>query len=171
MRTLSCQCNSPSKRALHTSSFVAFSALSIIAMFCDFFGSRTLFSWLHKLEFGPLTPLLDDRLVEFETNNVSIISSFTLLSYKELNTLTSYRGEMQWRQRCASNATVQGRQGLTGKSSPSAGPTPSVGRSSRAPCPSATASASAKQPHPSQRLSLTACAPETPPGELRPPRP
>ena len=89
MRTLSCQCNSPSKRALHTSSFVAFSALSIIAMFCDFFGSRTLFSWLHKLEFGPLPPLLDDRLVEFETNNVSIISSFTLLSYKELNTLTN----------------------------------------------------------------------------------
>ena len=171
MRTLSCQCNSPSKRALHTSSFVAFSALSIIAMFCDFFGSRTLFSWLHKLEFGPLPPLLDDRLVEFETNNDSIITSFTLLSYKELNTLTSYRGEMQWRQRCESNASMQGRQGLTGKSSPSAGPTPSAGQSSRAPCPSATASTSAKRPRPSQRLSLTARAPETPPDELRPPRP
>ena len=46
---------------------------------CDFFGSRTLFSWLHKLEFGPLVPLFDDLRVEFETNNVSIISSFTLL--------------------------------------------------------------------------------------------
>jgi len=71
---------SPSKSALHTSSLVTLSALSIIAMFCDFFGSRTLFSWLHKLEFGPLVPLFDDLHVEFETNNVSIISSFTLFA-------------------------------------------------------------------------------------------
>uniref|UniRef100_A0A0A8YI00 Uncharacterized protein n=1 Tax=Arundo donax TaxID=35708 RepID=A0A0A8YI00_ARUDO len=68
----------PSKRALQTSSFVASSALSIIAMFCDFFGLSTLFSWLHKFAFAPLIPFLDDLLVEFETNNVSIISSFTL---------------------------------------------------------------------------------------------
>jgi hypothetical protein len=71
---------SPSRSALHTSSLVALRALSIIAMFCDFFGSRTLFSWLHRLEFGPLVPLFDDLRVEFETNNVSIISSFTLFA-------------------------------------------------------------------------------------------
>jgi hypothetical protein len=76
---------SPSKRVLHTSSLVASSALSIIAMFCDFLGSSTLFSWLHRLPFAPFAPILDDLRVELETNNVSIISSFTLLSHQEAN--------------------------------------------------------------------------------------
>jgi hypothetical protein len=71
---------SPSKRALQTSSLVTSSALSIIAMFCDFLGSSTLFSWLHIL---PFAPIFDGRLVELETNNDSIISSFTLMSHQD----------------------------------------------------------------------------------------
>jgi hypothetical protein len=86
----------PSRSALHTSSLVALSALSIIAMFCDFFGSRTLFSWLHELEFGALIPLLEDLHVEFETNNVSIISSFTLFACAKSRSTLSYRVELSW---------------------------------------------------------------------------
>lgn len=68
----------PSMSASQTSSMVTLSALSKIAIFCDFLGSSTLFSCIGEgitvrgvVSFG-------FGLGVFTMNNVSIISSFNL---------------------------------------------------------------------------------------------
>ena len=57
---------------------VTFSALSKIAMFCDFLGSRTLFSELGVGRTVRGVVWLGFELGVFTINNVSIISSFNL---------------------------------------------------------------------------------------------
>lgn len=78
------------KRAPQTSSFVTFSALSNMEMFCDFFGSRTLFSYLGE---GRACLLLVSFItivvvyVALQTNNDLIIPSFNLQIKKLVNSI------------------------------------------------------------------------------------
>lgn len=78
----------PSRRASQTSFIVTLSALNRIAMFWDFFGSSTRFSWFsivgRELSFGV-------KLEEFTMNNVSIISSFNLQSQQHCPNLKYYK--------------------------------------------------------------------------------
>lgn len=68
----------PSKRASETSSRVTFSALNRIAMFCDFFGSNTLFSCSTGGRTDLLVGSFGIEFVELQPKRLSIISSFNL---------------------------------------------------------------------------------------------
>jgi len=72
----------PSKRASDTSSLVTFKALSSIAMFCDFFGSNTLFSLSTEGRTDFLEGSFGAEFVALHPNNDSIMSSFNLLKEK-----------------------------------------------------------------------------------------
>lgn len=68
----------PSMSASQTSSMVTLSALSKIAIFCDFLGSSTLFSCIGEGTTVRGVVSFGFGLGVFTTNNVSIISSFNL---------------------------------------------------------------------------------------------
>lgn len=68
----------PSVRASDTSSRVTFSALKRIAMFCDFFGSSTLFSFSAVGIIDLLTGSFEAELPELQPKRCSILSSFNL---------------------------------------------------------------------------------------------
>lgn len=69
---------SPSKRASETSSRVTFSALNKMAMFCDFFGSNTLFSCTTGGRTDLLVGSFGTEFVELQPKRLSIMSSFNL---------------------------------------------------------------------------------------------
>nr|GLL19375.1 uncharacterized protein LOC105775399 [Ipomoea trifida] len=70
----------PSRSASETSSFVTFSALNRIAMFWDFFGSRTLFSCSAggRTDLGLLMVSFGTGFAELQPKSDSIMSSFSL---------------------------------------------------------------------------------------------
>jgi hypothetical protein len=68
----------PSQRASETSSLVTLSALNSIAMFCDFFGSKTLFSSSTGGSTDLLVGSFGTEFAELQPNRVSIMSSFNL---------------------------------------------------------------------------------------------
>lgn len=70
----------PSKRASDTSSLVTLSALNRIAMFCDFFGSNTLFSNSTGGSTDFLVTSFGTEFAELQPKRVSIMSSFNLQS-------------------------------------------------------------------------------------------
>ena len=68
----------PSKRASDTSSRVTFSARNSIAMFCDFFGSNTLFSCSAGGRTDFLVASFGTEFAELQPKRLSIMSSFNL---------------------------------------------------------------------------------------------
>ena len=75
----------PSKRTSDNSSRVTFSALNSMAMFCDFFGSNTLFSCSTGGRTDLLIGSFGTEFVELHPKRVSIMSSFNLQTSKNFS--------------------------------------------------------------------------------------